>query len=149
MEQIKRCSECLRFLGENSFAFNNKKKGQRMAMCKKCNSRRMILWQKIHRKRATKNVQEYRQRLSSEECVYFIEAENGLIKIGRSTMVGLRLRYIQSCSPIPLTLLKTVQPKTITATRLESDLHKSFARLCSLGEWFHPDTNLLKHLEQL
>ena len=42
--KIKRCSDCRRFLSENSFPWRNKKKGYSMSYCRKCQSNRTYLW---------------------------------------------------------------------------------------------------------
>ncbi len=44
MGKIKRCSDCRRFLSENSFPWRNKKKGYSMSYCRKCQSNRTYLW---------------------------------------------------------------------------------------------------------
>ncbi len=42
--KIKRCGDCGRFLGINSFNWENKKKGHLKSYCKRCNSNRKYLW---------------------------------------------------------------------------------------------------------
>jgi 5-methylcytosine-specific restriction endonuclease McrA len=44
MEEIRRCSSCGRFLGENSFRWRDKKKGIRRNDCKKCQDVRHKIW---------------------------------------------------------------------------------------------------------
>jgi len=59
---IKRCSDCGRFLGEDSFGYQNKKKGYLMSYCKRCNGNRNYLWQldnPEYKKQWCKNNKEY------------------------------------------------------------------------------------------
>ena len=41
---IKRCIDCRRFLGENSFHWRNRKKQWRHSCCKRCDKNRLYLW---------------------------------------------------------------------------------------------------------
>lgn len=70
--------------------------------------------------------------------VYFIEAENGLIKIGYSANVALRLRALLTTSAAPLKLLGWLPGDTQT----ERDLHDRFAYSRSHGEWFRRTPDL-------
>jgi len=42
---IKRCSDCGRFLSEDAFYWRNKKKGYLKSYCKRCSSNRFHLWE--------------------------------------------------------------------------------------------------------
>lgn len=64
--------------------------------------------------------------------VYFVEAENRLIKIGYSANITLRLRALLTTSATPLKLLGWLQGSTV----LERDLHERLAGSRSHGEWF-------------
>lgn len=66
--------------------------------------------------------------------VYFIEAANGLVKVGQSQSVTSRLEGLRTMSPIPLRLLGTVPG----GLELEQRLHRELAASRAHGEWFHP-----------
>lgn len=66
--------------------------------------------------------------------VYFVEAENGLIKIGYSANVALRFRALLTTSAAPLKLLGWIPGTTAT----ERDLHDKLEASRSHGEWFRP-----------
>ncbi|MFD9047634.1 GIY-YIG nuclease family protein [Streptomyces zaomyceticus] len=71
--------------------------------------------------------------------VYFIRADNGLIKIGVAAAPRERLRTIRTMSPIPLRLV-LVLPGLGAAG--EAELHQRFAAHRSHGEWFFPCTEI-------
>lgn len=75
--------------------------------------------------------------------VYFIGAENGLIKIGRSKNPKKRLRLIKTMSPISLELLGVIDCGRKESVSLERRLHLKFKDLRVHGEWFKPGTELL------
>jgi hypothetical protein len=78
--------------------------------------------------------------------VYFVQAEKGLIKIGRALAVGVRLAELQTGSPLELTLLvDAVARPGLT----EAELHKTFASARVRGEWFHPVPELLALVAKL
>jgi predicted GIY-YIG superfamily endonuclease len=66
--------------------------------------------------------------------VYLIEAENGLVKIGRTEDVERRLSSINSASPICVTLLHSEFVKD--AVEMERVLHDRFQSKRMRGEWF-------------
>jgi len=69
--------------------------------------------------------------------IYFVQPEGGgPIKIGRADDPEKRLRALQTGSPIPLRLCRTVQAPPTWEIRL----HYTFAAWRSHGEWFkaHP-----------
>jgi hypothetical protein len=72
--------------------------------------------------------------------VYFIQAENGLIKIGYSGNVPRRFRELSYISPLPLKLIATRSGGQDT----ERFLHKVFNH--SHGEWFHPNDRLIQYI---
>jgi len=76
--------------------------------------------------------------------VYFMHAENGLIKIGKSTDVKARLSQLQTLSPISIRIINT---PLCTAT--EAELHQRFAHLRDHGEWFTPGKELLDFIESV
>lgn len=75
--------------------------------------------------------------------VYFVEAENGLVKIGYSANVAIRLRALLTTSATPLKLLGWLPG----GTDLERDLHDRLADSRSHGEWFHQTPEVAAVLE--
>ena len=75
--------------------------------------------------------------------IYFLEAANGLIKIGYSGNVSRRIKDIAFMSPLPLRLITTM-----AGTKKQERLIHSFFRR-SHGEWFYPDPRLLKYLGKI
>lgn len=75
---------------------------------------------------------------------YFIGGEHGAIKIGRSVNVDVRLKDIQACSPIPVSVLATRK-----GSSREKLYHRLFAAHRLHGEWFvrHPD--ILAEIDRL
>jgi len=71
--------------------------------------------------------------------VYFVQAGNGLIKIGMSLNVNSRIKALQQASPLKLSLLKTIDG----GRKMEASLHKTFKHLRSHGEWFFPQQDLI------
>ncbi len=73
--------------------------------------------------------------------IYFIQAENGHIKIGFTDAddAMIRLASLQTGSPVLLKLLATI-PGTIEE---EKDLHRRFGAHRLHGEWFKPVAEIL------
>lgn len=68
--------------------------------------------------------------------VYFIAAvDAGKIKIGRTRNISKRLSALETSSPVPLTLMHTVQYDD----ELEQRIHQHLGKYRSHGEWFHAD----------
>lgn len=66
--------------------------------------------------------------------VYLIQAENGLVKIGKTINLQDRFKTIDSLSPISLRLLAAIETKF--ADEIEDGLHARFEHLRIRGEWF-------------
>lgn len=79
--------------------------------------------------------------------VYFIQAENGLIKIGRSKHPEKRFRALKTCSPLKLKLLKVLDCNRKISILLETNLHNRFIKYRVHGEWFEPGKELLSFIE--
>lgn len=77
--------------------------------------------------------------------IYFIQAENGLIKIGVSENVTRRLESLQAMSPLELELIGTCPGDY----RAEGRLHERFREYATKGEWFEPCDELLATIEEL
>jgi len=84
-------------------------------------------------------------RSTKKRSLYFVEAENGLIKIGITDDLEKRLRVLQDGSPVALTLLLAV-PGT---ARQEGTLHGRFIDERSHGEWFRGSARLRVFIEEL
>ena len=79
---------------------------------------------------------------SKQNKIYFIQAPNGLFKIGKSKNPKARLKTLQTGSPVCLTIKKVVQG----GLYLENVLHIYFKHLREHGEWFKPDYELKQFL---
>ena len=71
---------------------------------------------------------------SFQGWVYFIEAQNGYVKIGRSDDPSKRFIDISNMSPIPLWLRHTVFSDNYIMA--EARVHKMFDKYRRHGEWF-------------
>lgn len=92
--------------------------------------------------------QSYLPMMRSSEkakgCVYLLQAENGLVKIGISTNIEIRLRGMQNASPIAIKLLAYAdvpQPGV-----LENQLHIKYGQYHHHGEWLSIPDDLLSQL---
>lgn len=74
--------------------------------------------------------------------IYFIQAENGLIKIGFSKNVTSRLSNMQVRSPLKLTLLSTIKGTVV----MEKELHYKFSKFREHGEWFKPTQDIINFI---
>jgi len=79
---------------------------------------------------------------SKSNRIYFIQAPNGLFKIGKSKNPKARLKTLQVGSPVKLTLKKIIKG----GLALEHVLHIYFKHLRKHGEWFRPDYELKQFL---
>lgn len=70
--------------------------------------------------------------------VYFIQAPNRLIKIGKSNNPKQRLKDLQHMSPVHLKIKRVIKG----GLRLEHALHVYFKHLRKHGEWFEPNYEL-------
>ncbi|WP_181154232.1 GIY-YIG nuclease family protein [Nostoc sp. 'Peltigera membranacea cyanobiont' N6] len=80
--------------------------------------------------------------------VYFIfNSDSYAIKIGRATDVEKRLQSLQTSSPVPLKILKTIPIDSIKkAQEVETYLHTKFRHLKMSGEWFRADPELRNYI---
>jgi hypothetical protein len=72
----------------------------------------------------------------SDDLVYFIRHPSGLIKVGHSAQVDIRLQTLCSVEGTKLELLGTVAG----GRKREQRLHKAMAAFRVRGEWFNPNT---------
>lgn len=82
---------------------------------------------------------EERQK-RDERSVYFIQADNGLIKIGVAANPQDRLRTLRTMSPVGLRLVLVIPSLGAPG---ESELHTRFAEHRAHGEWFRPAAELV------
>lgn len=69
------------------------------------------------------------------ECVYLIQAANGLVKIGIAGDVHKRLNSLNTASPVELSIIFYFKPKDAAIT--ENYLHGVFMDRRVKGEWFN------------
>ena len=81
------------------------------------------------------------------DYVYFIEAENGLVKIGCTNDIEKRLVNLQNMSPIPLNLLLLLNCDG-EASRIENALHRKLEKQHHHGEWFNLSDEKKKWIKQ-
>lgn len=96
------------------------------------------------RKGATRNVASMPKR---EQCpvVYFVQAENGRIKIGTTKYLDWRMKTLRGQSPLALELLCSASG----GRREERAYHAQFAAHRLHGEWFEPHPDILAEIERL
>ena len=75
--------------------------------------------------------------------IYFIRAENGLVKIGKSNNPKNRLKTLQVGSPVKLKIIKVISG----GINIEKLLHNYFKCIRKNGEWFRPDYELKEFLK--
>lgn len=70
----------------------------------------------------------------TSDKVYFIRAENGLVKIGITSNIAKRFEALNVASPVELVLLFYIE--TDEARKLEGSFHSIFESQWVKGEWF-------------
>lgn len=85
-------------------------------------------------------------RRARQSVVYFIRegSPGGPIKIGYSSIVKGRLSSIQTGNSSPVVVLGTFSG----GEREEGEVHRRFAHLRGLGEWFFSSDDLLQFIEE-
>ncbi len=79
-------------------------------------------------------------------AVYFVRAgADGYIKIGHSKNVKNRIKDLQTASPVPLDVMCVIDGDK----RMETELHRRFAKHRDHGEWFRPGIDLLNFIREL
>lgn len=81
----------------------------------------------------------------SKNNIYFIQAENGLIKIGQTINVKTRFKNLKLNSPLSLKLLVSIPADYI----YEFKIHEHFKKIRSHNEWFNPAPELLIFIEKI
>ena len=85
------------------------------------------------------------KRPPRKPVVYFVQAENGLIKIGSTNYIEDRMKSLSSQSPLGLTLLATVRGDRAK----EFAYHLRFAAHRLHGEWFQRCPEIEAEIERL
>lgn len=80
-----------------------------------------------------------------DSYVYFIQSEQGPVKIGISAAVRKRLSTLQSAHPAKLHLRATI----CAGPSIERAYHRRFAAHRLHGEWFAPHPDILAEIERL
>lgn len=80
--------------------------------------------------------------------IYFLQASNGNIKIGRSLDVVKRVAQIKNLNATRLTLL-AVWPTLGDGSEEETFIHNQFANQRTHSEWFRCSTNLLNLIKDI
>jgi hypothetical protein len=78
--------------------------------------------------------------------IYFLQASNGLVKIGKAYDLGNRMHSIRTISPLQIKLIHFV--KTANRHTTELFFHKIFESKRKNGEWFELDENDLDKVYQ-
>lgn len=81
------------------------------------------------------------QTTDKQQQVYFMQADNGMIKIGKSMCAEDRLKQLKTLSPADIVLIDAP-----LCNDSESKLHKIFAHLRHHGEWFIPGQDLINYI---
>jgi hypothetical protein len=79
--------------------------------------------------------------------IYFIRAENGLIKIGRSDNIAHRFANLTSMSPVRLELVHAVAASNCISA--EAWMHAQFVLRRDHGEWFNLSVEELEWAKSL
>lgn len=83
------------------------------------------------------------EKNTKQGFVYFVSpSAHPVVKIGFSSNPEQRIKQIQTSWPAKLTILKTL-PRTYET---EAQLHRRFAHLQMMGEWFSLTTEILEFL---
>jgi hypothetical protein len=89
----------------------------------------------------------YSRRSAKPGFVYFIRADDGLVKIGIAKDPASRLRNMQTGSAAVLRIIAVHACDSPAA--VEAGLHRQFAHLRQHGEWFSPTPELLMFIASL
>ena len=80
--------------------------------------------------------------------IYFARSDD-FVKIGKASNIRDRLRTLQTSHPKPLALVRHEHVSDDRArTKREKELHRRFAHLVTLGEWFRYEAALKEFCEQ-
>lgn len=95
---------------------------------------------------------EQRRAARDEAVVYYVERD-GFVKIGYSTNLDKRLRYLGR-GGVQAPAGMTIGPVKLLAThgggvKAEAAIHRKFAASRVVGEWFRKTPELVAHIERI
>lgn len=97
-------------------------------------------------RRATFRLYRQQANYAAPGYVYFIQGiDGGRIKIGWAKRPGVRLRELQTGSPVALRIVAAM-PGDRSAER---DQHKKWEQHRAYGEWFYPAPQLLDFINEV
>lgn len=79
--------------------------------------------------------------------VYFLKADNGLIKIGRSKNLDKRLDHFTTKLPYKLKLVHQI--KTNDTNKLEKHFHELYSNRRIRGEWFDLSNDTMQEIKDI
>lgn len=88
---------------------------------------------------------EKKKHKYSKGFVYFIKADNGLIKIGKTKDLNKRLDHFTAKLPYRLDLIHSI--KTDDTQELEEYFHNKFSKKRKRGEWFELDDKDIREVK--
>jgi len=80
--------------------------------------------------------------LQKQPYVYFVQNEDGFVKIGTTRHVKSRLVRMQIDNCMKIKLIGKMKG----GFDLEAELHKRFKKYRKRGEWFHPAPELIEYI---
>jgi len=98
-----------------------------------------------YREERAERLAQKTERAGKRRKVYFIQSDNGPIKIGIAFHVGTRLKELQTSHPHALQCLAWCPG----GRKAEKMLHWRFRRFHLRGEWFTPCDDLLRIIKAL
>lgn len=156
----KICGDCKQEFPLTNFHKDKSSKDGLYRYCRQCNSKRSSQrdieksrseGDEYEEYRAKKNAyrKAWRERNKREKqpCVYLIYAENGVYKIGRTNDVESRFEVIKNISPVPVTLILTIDAEN--SRKLEMELHDKFSEKRYYNEWFSLDESDIEYIRSL
>lgn len=102
----------------------------------------LAAWSEELRRATRKNPPRPRPKTA---LVYFIGHREHAIKIGYTEQLRIRLAALRNASPVPLTVLATVD----SSPALEREYHERFGEHRLHGEWFLPHPDILAEVDRL
>jgi predicted GIY-YIG superfamily endonuclease len=87
-----------------------------------------------------------KERKKEAGFVYFIQADNGLVKIGRTKDIQQRLDHFTAKLPYKLELVHSI--KSNDSVELEKVFHEKYHDKRKRGEWFDLNTSDLKEVKK-
>ena len=88
------------------------------------------------------------EEIDKDVCgVYFIQAMNGMVKIGKSLNILGRLTQIRSQSPLPVWIVGYIEIDEYE--KAEKEEHEKYKKYRAHGEWYYPCEELMDRLIDL